>query len=88
MSKYDDAPEERARVRSRIVPFIMAFRVKYAGRHFHMEDLRRFVLREVPTTAPDSPGRILRELRSDGRLDYVVLNRRQSLYQFRARRNT
>ena len=38
--------------------------------------------------APDSPGRILRELRLNGRLDYVVLNRRQSLYQFRARRNT
>jgi hypothetical protein len=42
------------------------------------------VLRHEPTTAPDSPGRILRELRLTGKLNYVVINRRQSLYQFRA----
>jgi len=37
-----------------------------------------------PGIAPDSPGRILRELRLRGWLNYVVINRRQSLYQFRS----
>jgi hypothetical protein len=32
--------------------------------------------------APDSPGRVLRMLRGDGSLDYTVLNRAKSLYQF------
>ena len=83
MSREDDAPEERARVRSRIAPFIMTFHENHAGRLFNAEQLRRYVRGFAPGIAPDSPGRILRELRLEGRLDYVVVNRRRSLYQFR-----
>jgi hypothetical protein len=74
---------ERARVYSKIAPLIMAFANDYAGKQFHVEQLRRYVRDYTPDVAPDSPGRILRELRLEGRLDYVVVNRRQSLYQFR-----
>jgi ribosomal protein S25 len=49
---------------------------------FHVDDLRQHVLGQVAQIAPDSPGRILRLLRERGRLDYIVLNRRQSLYLF------
>lgn len=83
MSKDDDDPPERARVYSRIAPLILAYRDAHAGQAFHAEDLRQFVLTREPTIAPDSPGRILRELRLQQKLDYEVINRRQSLYQFR-----
>ena len=85
VSKRDDAPEERARVYSRIAPLIMMFSRDYAGQQFSAEQLRQYVLRIAPDIAPDSPGRILRALRLEGRLDYVVINRRQSLYQFRVK---
>ena len=79
----DDDHEERARVYHRIAPVIMEFSRLRAGEQFHVEELRVFVLERVPGIAPDSPGQILRALREEGRLDYVVINRRQSLYQFR-----
>jgi hypothetical protein len=72
--------EERRRVYSRIGPLIMAYARDHVGRAFHAEDLRQYVLELAPEIAPDSPGRILRELRLNGQLDYVVINRRQSLY--------
>jgi hypothetical protein len=79
----DDDKEERARVFSRIAPIIMSFHDNHLGEAFHAEDLRQYVLNLEPSIAPDSPGRILRELRLQRRLNYVVINRRQSLYQFR-----
>lgn len=83
MSKHNDAPEERNRVYGRIAPLILTFYRDNAGRQFHAEQLRIYTRSYAPDIAPDSPGRILRELRLEGKLDYVVLNRGQSLYQFR-----
>ena len=83
MSKGNDSPGDRKRVYSRIAPIILSFYQEYAGQTFHMEELRRYVISRAPEIAPDSPSRILRELRLGHRLHYVVLNRRQSLYQFR-----
>lgn len=77
----DDAPGERQRVFSRIAPIIMNFRQQCST--FHAEQLRDYVIAQAPDIAPDSPGRILRELRLRGKLNYVVVNRRQSLYEFR-----
>lgn len=37
----------------------------------------------VATARNDSPGRILRLLRQRGKLDYVVVDRSKSTYQFR-----
>lgn len=82
MSNDDRA--ERQRVYERIAAYIMEFSKLHAGEQFHVEELRIFVRNYLPNIAPDSPGRILRELRLEGRLNYVVINRRQSLYQFRA----
>jgi hypothetical protein len=79
---WSDDKEERARVYSRIAPVILLFHDTHWGGDFHVEELRRFVLGRVPEIAPDSPGRILRELRLRGVLDYIVVNRRQSLYRF------
>jgi hypothetical protein len=84
VSKNNDAPGERARVYSRIAPLIMEFYYNNAGKQFNAEQLRRHVLQAAPEIAPGSPDRILRELRLRGKLDYTVINRRQSLYLFRA----
>jgi hypothetical protein len=75
--------EERERVFARIAPVILEFKQERPNGTFHVEELREYVCERMPEIAPDSPGRILRELRQVGLLDYVVLNRRQSLYQFR-----
>jgi hypothetical protein len=83
MAYHDDTPEERASVFSRIAPIVLAFRSENPGGAFQANALRDYVIERAPGIAPDSPGRILRQLRSLGRLDYVVINRRQSLYQFR-----
>jgi len=72
--------EERARVRSRIGKLILIF--CRGDRTFHMDELRRFVEEMVESRiAPDSPGRILRQLRQEGMLDYTVVSRTGSLYK-------
>ena len=72
--------QERERVRSRIGSLIMEF--FYIATVFHMEDLRRFVNGNLDVhIAPDSPGRILRQLRQQHLLNYKVVSRRRSLYQ-------
>lgn len=84
MSVDDDDPGARDRVYGRIAPLILRYHDAHTGEAFHAEDLRQFVMLFVNgQVAPDSPGRILRELRLEGRLNYVVINRRDSLYQFR-----
>ena len=85
MSKHNDAPGERARVYGRIAPLILRFYREHTGETFHMEQLRGYVFARTSDIAPDSPGRILRELRLENRLNYVVISRSESLYQFRHR---
>jgi hypothetical protein len=46
-----------------------------------MEDLRTYLQELECDFSPDSPSRILRELRLRGWIDYVVTNRRQSAYR-------
>ena len=79
--------EERARVRSRIGKLILEFcaRQTSLGASFYMEELRKFVeMSLVPGNhiAPDSPGRILRQLRQQRHLDYKVISRKESFYRF------
>lgn len=75
---------ERARVYGRIAPVIVAYARDHAGEAFHAEDLRRHVIAHAPEIAPASADRILRLLRQEGRLDYVVVNRRASLYRWQS----
>ena len=72
--------QERERVRSRIGKLILEFCRPHDV--FRMEDLKRFVENRVKgRIAPASTDRILRQLRQQGFLDYIVVSRRQSLYR-------
>lgn len=78
----NDQAENLDRVRLRITTRILEFHQRQGYEAaWHADDLRNFVIEEV-TVAPASADRVLRDLRQHGVLDYVVLNRRQSLYQF------
>lgn len=50
---------------------------------FFMHELTTFVRGRVGI-APDSPGRILRSMRQRMLIDYVVVNRKSSLYELTA----
>jgi hypothetical protein len=68
------------RVSSRIGHLVIAFfRNVGEGNTFSSPELLRYVAsREL--CAPDSPSRIMRQLRLEGHLDYEVVNRRQAKY--------
>lgn len=68
-----------ARVTSRIKAAIIAFTARKTL--FRADQLRAYVALRCGTTAPASADRILRNLRQRGRLNYVVVNRRESLYR-------
>ena len=60
-----------------------AIQLRYGGT-FYIEELRQFVERKMGPgshIAPDSPGRILRQLRQQRLLNYKVVSRTQSLYR-------
>lgn len=46
---------------------------------FRMDELTKWVRHRV-RCAPDSPGRILRQLRKEGKVTYELVSRRESLY--------
>jgi hypothetical protein len=74
-------PANLARCKAVIAPVILDFwKGKGTGTRFHMEELTNFVRARVPA-APDSAGRILRDMRQGGELNYSVVDRRKSLYQ-------
>lgn len=64
-------------VSERIAGRILGFCASRVGKEFHADDLRQ----HVGDCAPGSADRVLRLLRQTERLDYVVLNRRKSLYR-------
>jgi len=69
------------RVRGRIHRAILAFFDRLeVGEQFTMVALTREVASKVPSLAPDSPGRIMRLLRREGKINYKVVSRAQSLY--------
>lgn len=71
-----------ARVTSRIGLAVLAFAAAHHGESWHMDELRQFIEQQVGTVAPASPDRVLRQLRAKRALNYQVLNRRASLYQW------
>ncbi len=76
--------ENLDRVQSKIEGSILRFAsevVRSREPTFHMADLLARVREDVPETAPDSPSRILRLLRQAKKLDYEVINRRDSHYK-------
>lgn len=71
--------EQLERVSARIARPILVF--CKAHKRFHADELRRFVVSQVGVAAPGSADRVLRDLRQQGRLNYVVVSRRESLYE-------
>lgn len=72
-----------ARVSTRIGGLIDNFiteRIVTNQPEFFMDELREYV-RNNGVIAPDSPGRILRQKRLDGEIDYVVISRSRSRYK-------
>lgn len=70
-----------ATVSSRIQGAIVEFFDLHAGQQFHAERLHEYVEARCGKTAPDSAGRIMRDLRQRGEISYVVESRGQSLYR-------
>lgn len=73
------------RVSARIGRAVMQFCREH--QRFHADELRRYVIRETGIAAPASADRILRDLRQKKYLDYLVLSRRESLYEVLSVRN-
>ncbi len=79
MTKENDAPLERERVRRRISTTVRDF---VRGRAtFNAAELAAHVETMHPGSAPDSAGRILRLLRREGAIAYTVVDRGRSLYR-------
>ena len=82
---FTGPPEQReniARVHAKIAPIIARFfHERGLGSTFHVDDLRRYVAARYAAIAPDSAGRIMRDMRSRQWVDYEVVNRRASLYR-------
>lgn len=73
-----------ARVSAKIAGAVLDFcrgRLAEGRPDFHAEELLAHVGAQVAGLAPDSPSRVLRLLRREGRLDYAVLSRKDSLYR-------
>jgi hypothetical protein len=70
-----------ARVADNIGATVVRFCAARIGATFSASALRYFVTHVHPHIAPESPGRILRELKKRGIVDYVLVSRAQSLYR-------
>jgi hypothetical protein len=68
---------------TRVAARIGAAVLEFCGRtsQFHMADLAAFVEGRIGSVAPDSAGRILRQLRRAGTVNYRVVDRSASLYE-------
>lgn len=75
-------PNELQRVEQSIQETVLAFCRERVFDTFHMEELYAYVKDRI-TVAPDSAGRVLRELRMKERVGYDLINRRESEYVIR-----
>lgn len=74
-------PRELSRCKASIAPLILKFfDSRGIGYRFHMSELTEYVRARTPI-APDSAGRVLRDMRQAKEINYRVVDRRQSLYQ-------
>jgi hypothetical protein len=63
------------------VLFFCQYILRHNGGQFVASTLLTHVRTMIGNVAPDSPSRILRKLRRQGRVDYVVVSRAASLYR-------
>lgn len=77
--KHETGKESLKRVRSKLESEVIYFwELRRIGETFHMHDIGDFINFEC---APDSPGRIMRLLKREDVIDYVVVSRKDSLYR-------
>jgi hypothetical protein len=69
------------RVYGSIGGLVVAFCRQRIGQTFFAGELRAHVTAALPHIAPESPGRILRELKARGLVDYILVCRSASLYR-------
>lgn len=74
--------EHLGRVKERIGAAILSFRGLTSDEQWHMDRLRQYVEAHVGAVAPASPDRILRALRAERLVNYRVVSRRDSLYEW------
>lgn len=72
--------ENLQRVGISIGPIVCRFLESHLHQQFHGIDLYRAVVEQVGFVAPDSPRRIMSDLKNQGVVNYELINRRQSLY--------
>lgn len=74
---------EIARVRRSIGGLVRTFCLDtlLGSREFFMTDLEAYVLQHEPHSTPGSAGRILRLLRKEGVVDYVLIRRSDAHYR-------
>lgn len=77
-----EQPAQLERVKWRLDPLVLNFFAeRRPGDQFHVNDLIRYVWRFDPFATATSPDRVMRELKSSGRLNYELVSRSQSLYR-------
>jgi protein-L-isoaspartate O-methyltransferase len=75
--------QELNRVKNNIADLVEAFvkaRWEFGTTRFYIKELHAYIAARTEI-APASPDRILRQLRRDGKINYVVTDRRASCYQ-------
>lgn len=80
----DEQAENLERVSLKIARHVLQFCADCLAQEtvrFHASDLCKFVIDQMPNIAPDSPSRILRDLRRKQQIDYKVISRKDSLYE-------
>jgi hypothetical protein len=78
----NEQAENISRVNSQIGKYVAAFLGARINKEFHGGELYMEVASKVDQyIAPDSPGRIMRDLKQRGVVDYELLDRRKSLYK-------
>jgi hypothetical protein len=81
---HPEQPENQTRVYDRIAPAVIAFWEEQKSkvcRYFHLQDLVDFIKAQGLHVAPNSPARIMQILKNEGRVNYIVLKRSESLYE-------
>ena len=68
------------RVRQAIAKYVTDFIDEHEGRTFSNSDLYKFVSDRVDV-APDSPARVLRDLKASGAVCYELISRSRSMYR-------
>lgn len=81
MAERREQAQQIARVRGRIGQAVLDFARERGEAAFGIEELQAFV-RARCAVAPSSSDRILRDLRSRGELDYIVISRSRATYRF------